>query len=60
MYSTETAEAPSSLTIGNGGYDLHVPVMAWIAADSAIQYYDVHMQSMAPVVHIYISQSRIT
>ena len=41
--SVEPAEVPSSLTIVNGSYDLHVPVMAWIAGDGTIQYYNVQM-----------------
>ncbi len=47
--SVEPAEVPSSLTIVNGAYNLHVPVMAWMSGDGMIQYYDVQMQ-MVPHV----------
>ena len=44
--SVETAEVPSSLTLVNGSYDLHIPVMAWISGDGTIQYYDIQMQML--------------
>jgi len=42
--SVEVAEVPSSLTIINGYYQLHLPVMAWIEGDGTIQYFDVKMR----------------
>jgi hypothetical protein len=58
--SVEPAEVPSSLTIVNGVYDLHVPVMAWISGDGTIQYYDVQMQMVPHVTPLEFRVTRLS